>query len=123
MAYLIDKQKVLDAIDEVKDLRGQAYCELVDAINELPILAVERDCRGCFGASFGDCERCERYKFVSVRTEIQRRLVGIVETIDNGLDEYCEVVGEWIQYFKNRERKHFKKGKLCEKIKQLRSWR
>lgn len=123
MAYLIDKEKVLEAIDETEDLRGYAYTSLVDAIEKLPILAVERDCRGCFGASFGDCEECERYKFISARTEAKRRLVGIIERIDAGLDEYFEVVGEWIHYFKNREVKHSKRRKICEKIKQLHPWR
>ena len=119
MAYLIDKEHVLEAIDEVKDLRGATYCEVVDAINELPIIAVEKDCRGCFGAGFEDCEKCERFKFASVRVEIRDRLSGIVETIDRGLEEYIEVLNEWVEHFKNRERKHFKRNKLCEKIKRI----
>ena len=124
MAYLIDKERVLEAIDEVEGIKGFEYIELLEKIRDIPILVIERDCRGCFGASFGDCESCERYKFVSTRTEIQKRLVAPIEKIDRGFKEYIEVVDEWVQYFKNREVKHLRKGeKICEKIKQWRPWR
>lgn len=123
MAYLIDKERVLEAIDSVEGIKGFEYLSLLEAINDIPVQVIERDCRGCFGASFGDCEKCERYKFVSVRTEIQKRLVSPIEKIDAGIKEYLDVVDEWVQFFKS-ERKHYRKEtKLCDKIKQWRPWR
>ena len=119
MGYLIDKERVLEAIDSVEGIKGFEYLSLLEAINDIPIQVVEKDCRGCFGASFGDCENCERYKYVSTRTEIQKRLVTPIEKIDAGIKAYLDVVDEWVQYFK-LERKHLKKVQtLKDKIKQL----
>ena len=124
MAKLIDIDRVYDAIDEVEGIRGLEYIELLEKIRDIPIQVVERDCRGCFGASFGDCENCEQYKYVSTRTEIQRRLVAPIEKIDNGFKEYIDVVDEWVQYFKSEKSKHLRKGqKLWERIKRARSSR
>lgn len=124
MAYLIDKERVLEAIDEVEGIKGYEYIELLEKIRAIPIQVIEKDCRGCFGASFGDCERCERYKYVSVRTEIQKRLVAPVEWIDNGIKNYLDVVDEWVQYFKSDRNKHARKVRtLWQKIKQARSSR
>ena len=121
MAYLIDKERVLEAIDEVEGIKGYEYLRLLELIREIPVQVVERDCRGCFGASFGDCEECEQYKYVSVRTEIQRRLVAPIDKFDNAVKEYIGVVDEWVQYFKSERNKHARKVRtLWQRIKRVR---
>ena len=121
MSYLIDKDRVLDAIDEVEEIRGYGYIRLLELIKEIPVQVVEKDCRGCFGASFGDCERCERYKYTSVRTEIQKRLVAPVEKFDKAFKEYINVVDEWVKHFNREKEKHARKvRKIWQRIRQVR---
>ena len=120
MAILIDKQEVYDAIDRVDEIKGFAYIRILEEIGSLPIHKVEKDCRGCFGASFGDCDSCENYKYVSLHNEIQKRLVAPIEWFDNVFERYCEVLDEWVQYFNSERRKHARKVKtLWQRIKRV----
>lgn len=57
---LIDREAVLEIIDEITEIRGTTYIEIVYRITNLPTKAVIRDCDGCVGASFGDCADCEK---------------------------------------------------------------
>jgi len=59
MGDLIRRQDAIKALVECDDIRGVAYVQLERALKEIPAVAVERDCNGCFGASFGDCPDCE----------------------------------------------------------------
>ena len=59
---LIDREAVIQALNETTEIRGYAYTVLMRALEEIPTKAVLRDCNGCFGASFGDCDKCERVK-------------------------------------------------------------
>ena len=121
MAILIDKEEVLDAIDRVEDLKGYVYVRTLEEIEEIPVHRIEKDCRGCFGASFGDCERCERYKYVSLRTEIQKKLVAPIEWFDKGFQRYIDVIDEWVQYFNSERHKHARKVRtLWQRIKRVR---
>ena len=82
MAILIDKQEVYDAIDRVDEIKGYAYIRILEEIGSLPIHKVEKDCRGCFGASFGivivaritnTCRCIMRFK-----SDLLRRLNGLI---------------------------------------------
>lgn len=120
MAILIDKEEVYDAIDRVEEIKGYAYIRILEEIKEIPVHRIEKDCRGCFGASFGDCERCENYKYVSARTEIQKRLVAPIDFIDRELKAYGEVIDEWLEYFNNERHKHERRARtLWQKIKRV----
>lgn len=61
---LYDEDRLQEALTEV--LRGQELRDALDAISELEPTAVVRDCNGCMGASFVDCEMCEKVKFNEV---------------------------------------------------------
>lgn len=54
------KDEVLQVIDDCEHISGFAHKMLTEAIEALPTRGVIRDCDGCMGASFGDCEKCER---------------------------------------------------------------
>lgn len=59
---LISRADALQALVDTADIRGYAYTELERRLNEIPTRAVVRDCYGCMGASFGDCDSCESVK-------------------------------------------------------------
>lgn len=121
MAILIDKEEVYDAIDRVEELKGSAYLRVLEELKTIPVHRVEKDCRGCFGASFGDCERCENYKYISARTEIEKRIVAPVKWFDETIGEWLDVVDEWIQYFNGERHKHARKVRtLWQRIKRVR---
>lgn len=60
---LISREDVeaLIRCDELSDYQFMLLDEKLDAI---PDRAVLTDCAKCFGASFGDCDNCERVKEV-----------------------------------------------------------
>lgn len=45
-------------IREISDLVG--YMDFKKNNEVIKEISVPRDCNGCFGASFGDCQKCER---------------------------------------------------------------
>ena len=57
---LISKEEVFEALNECDEVRGFAYKQINEAIEKIPTRAIIPDCRGCFGASFGDCDECQR---------------------------------------------------------------
>lgn len=56
------KDDVLQVIDDCEHISGFAHKMLTEAIEALPTRGVIRDCNRCFGASFNDCDKCEKYK-------------------------------------------------------------
>lgn len=86
---LIDRQAALDALDEITEIKGYAYTLMEEALQAIPTEAVVRDCTDCFGASFGDCDNCDKIA-LSVRSKIGDKLSDTVEKIDAYLDTLPE---------------------------------
>ncbi len=59
---LKDVDAILEIIDDITEIRGTTYIELVERIEKLPTRAVIHDCNGCMGAAYNprDCETCEK---------------------------------------------------------------
>lgn len=53
-------EDVMDALNSVPDIKGHAYVELEEKLQNLTPAAEINDCRGCMGASYDprDCEEC-----------------------------------------------------------------
>ena len=59
---LYDMDDIMEALNSTPDIKGIGYQEFHDKLMALRPAAVIRDCDGCMGASFGDCETCEKIK-------------------------------------------------------------
>lgn len=57
---LITKQDAINALNESYDVKGHAYAQVHDNLISLSPRAVIHDCRYCFGASFNDCDNCNK---------------------------------------------------------------
>lgn len=59
---LYKEEDIMDAINSVPDIKGIAYIELEEALQNLKPAAVIRDCNGCMGPSYNPrgCEECEK---------------------------------------------------------------
>ena len=55
----ISKKAVEQILIDTPELPGYAFKIIDEKIQELPVIVI-RDCTACFGASFGDCDTCER---------------------------------------------------------------
>ena len=57
---LYREDDIMDALNSVPDIKGQAYVELEEKLQELEPAAVIRECYGCMGASYNpkDCAGC-----------------------------------------------------------------
>lgn len=53
---LISKQDAIDILNAAEDVKGYGYSQVHNGIIEHKPRAIIRDCNGCFGASFNDCE-------------------------------------------------------------------
>ena len=57
----VDKNKVEEILRDTPELPGYAFKILDEKLQALPVTVI-RDCNGCFGASFGDCENCKEIR-------------------------------------------------------------
>ena len=75
---LKDVDAVLEIIDDITEIRGTTYIELVERIEKLPTRAVIHDCNGCMGAAYNprDCETCEKVQI----TGKEKEMIEIVKT-------------------------------------------
>lgn len=58
---LIAKEDAVQALIDCGEVTGSAFRAADEAINILKPRAVIRDCDGCFGASFNDCSKCDKF--------------------------------------------------------------
>ena len=92
MAYLIDKDDVMAAVDSIPEISGEAYWELISKIDSLPV------------------------QVVPGITRIQGRLSDLVDGVDRGIEEYVGVLREWVDYFKrSKPRRAKKRGRKSSK--------
>lgn len=61
MSKLYEYEQISDALID-SGLQGEALQTALAAVNELRPKAVIRECNGCMGGAFLDCEGCERIK-------------------------------------------------------------
>lgn len=75
---LKDVDAILEIIDDITEIRGTTYIELVKRIEKLPTRAVIHDCHGCMGAAYNprDCETCEKVQI----TGKEKEMIKIVKT-------------------------------------------
>ena len=75
---LKDVDAILEIIDDITEIRGTTYIELVKRIEKLPTRAVIHDCNGCMGAAYNprDCETCEKVQI----TGKEKEMIEIVKT-------------------------------------------
>lgn len=75
---LKDVDAVLEIIDDITEIRGTTYIELVERIEKLPTIAVIHDCNGCMGSAYNprDCETCEKVQI----TGKEKEMIEIVKT-------------------------------------------
>lgn len=75
---LKDVDAVLEIIDDITEIRGTTYIELVERIEKLPTRAVIHDCNGCMGAAYNprDCKTCEKVQ----TTGREKEMIEIVKT-------------------------------------------
>ena len=68
---LKDVDAVLEIIDDITEIRGTTYIELVERIEKLPTRAVIHDCNGCMCAAYNprDCETCEKVQITGKEGE------------------------------------------------------
>ena len=75
---LKDVDAILEIIDDITEIRGTTYIELVERIEKLPTRAVIHDCHECMGAAYNprDCETCEKVQI----TGKEKQMIEIVKT-------------------------------------------
>ena len=62
MKELILREEVEELLIDTSELTGYQFKILDEKLSNLKTRAILRDCDGCFGESFGDCDGCERIK-------------------------------------------------------------
>ena len=59
---LINKEDVEEMLKTTDELPAYAFKILDEKLQKIKPQAVIRDCKGSFGASFGDCEDCKELR-------------------------------------------------------------
>ena len=106
---LVDKQDVFDALDATEEIKGMAYINMERRIEELPIRAIVRDCTQCMGATFQDCDKCERIVLPTTRSKVCDKLSEAIDVIDVHMDALPIIIKQKIDRIKERCTKGGKK--------------
>ena len=103
---LIDRQAVLDALDKTTEVKGLAYVNMEQAINEIPTQVVIPDGAEWLGVRIDDCE-IHVNVLPTVRSKIFNKLSEVIEHIDLNVEAKKKAL--FIRNQKRRRDKHAKR--------------
>lgn len=58
---LINREEVEIMLRDTYELNSYSFRILDEKLEQIPTRVIMRDCDDCMGATFGDCQSCERF--------------------------------------------------------------